>query len=78
MDTWVQVVSSLGFPILAAFACAWFIKYQMDSYKSDLSSIRAEHKEEIKGLQDVISQNTLVLQKLCDKLDADDKKGDAA
>jgi hypothetical protein len=69
MDVWVQIISSLGFPIMAAIACGWFIKYQMDQYKQDLKDIRTEHKEEIKDLQEVITQNTLVLQKLCDRLD---------
>ncbi len=69
MDMWVQIISSLGFPIMAAIACGWFIKYQMDQYKQDLKDIRTEHKEEIKDLQEVINQNTLVLQKLCDRLD---------
>lgn len=76
MDMWIQIISSLGFPIMAAIACGWFIKYQMDQYKQDLKDIRMEHKEEIKDLQEVITQNTLVLQKLCDRLD--ERKDDAA
>lgn len=76
MDVWIQIISSLGFPIMAAIACGWFIKYQMDQYKQDLKDIRIEHKEEIKDLQEVITQNTLVLQKLCDKLD--ERKDDVA
>ena len=76
MDVWIQIISSLGFPIMAAIACGWFIKYQMDQYKQDLKDIRTEHKEEIKDLQEVITQNTLVLQKLCDRLD--EKKEDVA
>ena len=76
MDMWVQIISSLGFPIMAAIACGWFIKYQMDQYKQDLKDIRMEHKEEIKDLQEVINQNTLVLQKLCDRLD--ERKDDVA
>ena len=76
MDVWVQIISSLGFPIMAAIACGWFIKYQMDQYKQDLKDIRTEHKEEIKDLQEVITQNTIVLQKLCDRLD--EKKEDVA
>ncbi len=76
MDVWIQIISSLGFPIMAAIACGWFIKYQMDQYKQDLKDIRTEHKEEIKDLQEVITQNTIVLQKLCDRLD--EKKEDAA
>ena len=76
MDVWIQIISSLGFPIMAAIACGWFIKYQMDQYKQDLKDIRTEHKEEIRDLQEVITQNTLVLQKLCDRLD--EKKEDVA
>ena len=76
MDVWIQIISSLGFPIMAAIACGWFIKYQMDQYKQDLKDIRTEHKEEIRDLQEVITQNTLVLQKLCDRLD--ERKEDVA
>lgn len=76
MDVWIQIISSLGFPIMAAIACGWFIKYQMDQYKQDLKDIRTEHKEEIKDLQEVITQNTIVLQKLCDRLD--ERKDDVA
>lgn len=76
MDVWIQIISSLGFPIMAAIACGWFIKYQMDQYKQDLKDIRTEHKEEIKDLQEVITQNTIVLQKLCDRLD--ERKEDVA
>lgn len=76
MDVWIQIISSLGFPIMAAIACGWFIKYQTDQYKQDLKDIRTEHKEEIKDLQEVITQNTLVLQKLCDRLD--ERKEDVA
>lgn len=77
MEIWVQILSTVGFPILAAFACAWFVKYQMDSYKTESKEMREQHKEEINQMTDAINKNTLVIQKLCDKLDCNDKEGAA-
>ena len=78
MEVWVQILSTVGFPILAAFACAWFVKYQMDSYKAESKEMREQHKEEINQMTDAINKNTLVIQKLCDKLDCNNDSEGAA
>lgn len=75
MNDIINIISSVGFPILAAIACGYFIKYQMESYKADLRDIRNEHKEEVKSMTDAINNNSMIIQKLCDKLGEDDKKG---
>lgn len=77
MEVWVQILSTVGFPILAAFACAWFVKYQMDSYKAESKEMREMHKEEVKQMTEAINKNTLVIQKLCDKLCDNDSEGAA-
>lgn len=78
MEVWIQILSTVGFPILAAFACAWFVKYQMDSYKTESKEMREQHKEEINQMTDAINKNTLVIQKLCDKLDCNNDSEGAA
>ena len=50
----VQVISSVGFPIVACIGLAYFIA------------------NEIKQLREALNNNTLVIQKLLDKLDTDE------
>lgn len=57
---WVQIVSSVGFPIVAVFGCGWFIKYTTDL-----------HKNEIDKLSEAVNNNTIVMTKLIEKLGGD-------
>lgn len=62
MDTTqiVQVISSLGFPIVMCAALFWYIIQQ-----------REEHKEEINKMSEALNNNTLAIQKLLDELEKD-------
>lgn len=53
----LQAIGSVGFPIVM---CLILMKY--------ITSISATHTEETKEFTDALNSNTLVLQKLCDKL----------
>lgn len=65
----LTIIGSYGFPICACICIGWFFAKTNDNYRNDLKELNASHKEEIKQLSDVVSQNTLVIQKLCDNLD---------
>lgn len=58
MDTIVQIINTVGFPIACVIGMAWYINEQQKT-----------HKEEVKELSSAVSNNTLVLQKLVDLLD---------
>lgn len=73
----IQLISSLGFPIVACIFVAVYTSKQTDNYRSDIKEMQAEHKDEIKQVTDALNNNTLVLQKLCDKLDCDKEEGAA-
>ena len=51
-----QLIGSLGFPIMVAIACFWYINKQTE-----------QHKAEIDKMSEAVNNNTLVLQKLLDK-----------
>lgn len=76
MTEWVQLISSLGFPIVACIFVAWYTSKQTENYRSDIKEMQREHKEEIAHITEAINNNTIVLQKLCDKLD-DESEGAA-
>ena len=71
---WIQLVSSLGFPIVACIAMGWYVKYQTDNYRNEVKDMQTQHKEEITKVTEALNNNTLALQKLCDKLEKEDKE----
>lgn len=66
---WMTIMSSLGFPIGACVAMGVYVKAQTENYRSDVKDIQKEHKEEIAKVTEALNNNTLALQKLCDKLE---------
>lgn len=58
MDAVVQMVSSVGFPIVMCLSLFYYVK-----------ELEENHKEETKSLTDALNNNTLVLQKLCDAME---------
>lgn len=65
----IQIVSTVGFPVLACIALGFYVKTQTDSYRSDVRELQHEHKEEISKVTEALNNNTLALQKLVDKID---------
>lgn len=71
----VQLISSVGFPIVACLGMGWYVKYQTDSYKEEVKDMRKEHKDEIAKITQALNNNTQAVTKLCDKLDGGVKDG---
>lgn len=65
----MTLVGSLGFPIVACIGLGWYVKYMTDTNRSDMTEMRKEHKEEMTKMTEALNNNTLVIQKLIDKLD---------
>ena len=55
-----QVISSLGFPIAVCLICFWYINKREE-----------QNKAEIDKLSEAVNNNTLVMQKLVDRLGDD-------
>lgn len=53
------LISTLGFPVGMCLIMCYYI-----------NKINESHKEETSGFAEALNNNTLVLQKLCDKLDS--------
>ena len=69
MNEIITAISTLGFPIVACIGMGWYVKYQTDSNKQEVSEMRKEHRQEIDKVTKALNDNTLVIHKLCDKLD---------
>lgn len=57
VETIVQIISTVGFPIAMCVVLIWYIKDMAD-----------KHKQEIEKFTEALNNNTLVLQKLCDTI----------
>ena len=71
MNDIVQVISAVGFPIVAALGCGFFVKWQYEQNMKQNEELRKEHKEEVSKMTEALNNNTLVLQKLDDRLDSE-------
>lgn len=65
----MTLVGSLGFPIVACIGLGWYVKYMTDTNRSDMTEMRKEHKEEMTKMTEAVNNNTIVIQKLIDKID---------
>lgn len=71
LTTLAQLIGTLGFPIVACCAIAYFFAKVNDNYRTDIKELQSNHKEEIAKMTEAINNNTLVIQKLVDKMDDD-------
>ena len=74
-NTVIAAIGSLGFPIVACLALGWYVKYQTDNNNKQIAEMQKEHKDEISKVTEALQNNTLALQRLCDKLDCEEKGG---
>lgn len=71
MNEIAALITSVGFPIVACLFMGWYVKYQTDNYRSEVKDMQQEHREEISKVTEALQNNTLALQRLCDKLERD-------
>lgn len=60
LNDMVSVISTLGFPIAMCLILCYYV-----------NKINESHKAESKDFAEALNANTVVLQKLCDKLDVE-------
>lgn len=66
MSEIVTMITNLGFPIGVCLMLMWYIR-----------ELTNKHEAETKEFTEALNKNTIILQKLCDKLDVERIKEDA-
>ena len=78
MDNYVQLISSLGFPIIACIYMALYVKEQTKSNREDVKELNSQHSKEMSVFKDEIKEalnnNTIALTKLCEKLEREEER----
>lgn len=68
MGDYFTAISQFGFPIVMCGAMMWYVKYTADKHREELSCVNSQHQKEMVEVTQALNNNTLALQKLCDKL----------
>lgn len=68
----LSAISQVGFPIVCVIAMAWYVKYITDKNREEINKINEKHDTEMKEITTAINNNTLALQRLCDKLGSEE------
>lgn len=78
MDNYIQIISTLGFPIVACISMAIYVKEQTKNNREDVKELNAQHSNEMNAFKDEIKEalnnNTIALTKLCERLDREEGK----
>lgn len=68
VSTLTQFISSYGFPIVMCLLMTWYVYDTNKKHRAEVEKLNEQHKEEIKQVTEALNNNTLALQRLCDKL----------
>lgn len=71
IQTLMQAITTMGFPIVCCGALMYYVKYIVDSSRAEITALNDRHKEEMAQITDALNNNTLALTKLCDLLGKD-------
>lgn len=73
MDNIAQIISTLGFPIVACIGLAWFCKYMIDNNNKHIEKMFNMYEKANDDNRKAIENCTRAIDRLCDQLD-DERK----
>lgn len=77
MNDIVTLITQTGFPIVACIFIAKYFAKTIDNFRADIKDRDAQYREDLTGMKDALNGNTLVLQRVLDKLDILDDPDDS-
>lgn len=69
---WLSLLGSFGFPVVACIGMALYVRDETKQNRQEMREVREAHEKEIKEVTTALNNNTLALQKLCDRLEKGD------
>lgn len=72
MNDIVTLITQTGFPIVACIFIARYFATTIDNFRNDIKDRDQQYREDMSGLKEALNGNTLVLQRVLDKLNMDD------
>ena len=68
IQTILQAITTVGFPIVCCGAMMWYVKYSTDKNRDDLNALNEMHRAEMLEMTEAVNNNTVVLNRLCEIL----------
>lgn len=68
VQTIIQLVSTVGFPITMCGAMGWFVVDQTNKHREEVSKLNEQHEKEMNTVVEAINNNTVALKELSIKL----------
>lgn len=65
----VNLISTVGFPIVCCIAMGWYVKYTNDKQREEVKQLNEQHKSELENVTEALNNNTLAIQMLTSKLE---------
>lgn len=72
MNEILNAITTVGFPIVMCILMGVFVKYLMDKNNSQVSSIIDIFSDELKKLNETLTENTRVLSILVERINNED------
>lgn len=66
-----QFLAQFGFPIMVCFICFYYIAKMEERHSNQIDLMHQTHKNETDSLSAALNNNTLVMQRLLDKLNSE-------
>ena len=64
----ITAISTLGFPIMACIAMAWYVKYITDKNEESRKEESENHKAEVSKMTEALNNNTIAINTLTERL----------
>lgn len=68
LDAFVSTIANLGFPIAICIALLWYIYREANAQREFIKEMNAQHDKETKEYTEALNNNTMAIQRLCDKM----------
>ena len=68
VQTIIQLISAVGFPITMCGAMGWFVVDQTNKHREEVSKLNEQHEKEMNTVVEAINNNTVALKELSVKL----------
>lgn len=73
IQTIMQAVTQVGFPIVCCGAMMWYVKYSTDKNREEVDKLNEQHRQEMTDMTTAVNNNTVVLTRLCEILKSGDE-----
>lgn len=65
---WVDIITSIGFPIAAAVAVGYYVVKLNENHREDIKTITEQNNTKMDKMTEAIQNNTLIMTRLYERL----------